>query len=63
MKYNVDDIVLHSEYGGGVVVKRFISDSGVNEIYIVDFGDNCIKRVFGSALTRLDPPKGKGDQL
>ena len=35
MKYNLDDSVLHPDFGGGVVIKRFMSASGVNEIYIV----------------------------
>lgn len=62
MKFNLDDSVLHPDFGGGVVIKRFMSASGVNEIYIVDFGDNCIKRVFGSELSFLNPPKAKEEQ-
>lgn len=61
MKYHLDDCVLHSDFGGGVVIKRFMSASGVNEIYIVDFGD-YIKRVFGSELSFLNPPKVKEEQ-
>ena len=61
MKYNLDDSVLHPDFGGGVVIKRFMSASGVNEIYIVDFGD-YIKRVFGSELSLLNPPKVKEEQ-
>ena len=30
MKYNLDDSVLHPDFGGGVVIKRFMSASGVN---------------------------------
>lgn len=62
MKYNLDDSVLHSVFGGGVVIKRFMSASGVNEIYIVDFGDNCIKRVFGFELSPLNPEMAKEEQ-
>lgn len=59
MKYNLDDSVLHSDFGGGFVIDRFMSASGLNEIYIVDFGDNCIKRVFGFELSPLNPSKVK----
>lgn len=62
MKYNLDDSVLHPDFGGGVVINRFMSASGVNEIYIVDFGDNCIKRLFGSELSLLNPPPPRSEE-
>lgn len=63
MKFNIGDSVRHPVYGGGCVYKRYLSASGVNEIYYVVFGmvseDDGVKCVLGSELSlvsRLNPP-------
>lgn len=54
-KYNCGDIVEHAKYGSGFVHKRWLSASGVNELYDVLFvkglSTDGIKRVLGSELS------------
>lgn len=55
MKYNCGDIVEHEKYGSGLVKQRWLSASGVNELYGVLFikglSTDGVKRVIGSELS------------
>ena len=54
-KYNCGDIVEHEKYGSGLVKQRWLSASGVNELYGVLFikglSTDGVKRVIGSELS------------
>ena len=54
-KYNCGDIVEHEKYGSGLVKQRWLSASGVNELYDVLFikglSTDGVKRVIGSELS------------
>lgn len=54
-KYNCGDIVEHAKYGSGLVQKRWLSASGVNELYDVLFvkSTDGVKRVLGSELSLI----------
>ena len=55
MKYNCGDIVEHEKYGSGLVKQRWLSASGVNELYgglfIKGLSTDGVKRVIGSELS------------
>ena len=56
-KYNCGDIVEHAKYGSGIVKKRCLSASGVNELYDVLFvkglSTDGVKRVLGSKISLI----------
>lgn len=58
MKFEIGDTVNHSSYGVGIVMKAFMSASGVNELYEVFFvtvlRNHGIVRCLGSDLSLVD---------
>ena len=55
-KYNCGDIVEHEKYGSGLVKQRWLSASGVNELYDVLF----IKGLSTCLLYTSPSPRDRG---